>query len=72
MLNYLSFASIMGTILTFQQELPVLTREHTNGLYSFSAYYTAKIAIEIPVLALTPLLNALIVYFGIGLSVTGT
>ena len=39
-------------------------------MYHVSTYYTAKVMIETPILVITPLLYALIVYFGIGLTVS--
>lgn len=39
-------------------------------MYGVPAYYLAKILIETPILAFLPLLNAIIVYFGIGLTIT--
>jgi hypothetical protein len=41
-------------------------------MYSVTAYYLAKILIETPILALTPMIFALIVYFGIGLTITAS
>lgn len=39
-------------------------------MYSVSAYYLAKILVETPVLAATPMAFTLIVYFGMGLTIT--
>ena len=64
--------NMMGTILTFQAERPVFLREQANKMYSVSAYYVAKIAAETPVLAFTPMVFAIIVYFKIGLSITAS
>jgi ABC-type multidrug transport system permease subunit len=64
--------NLMGTILVFQQERPVFLREQANKMYSVTAYYLAKILIETPILALTPMIFALIVYFGIGLTITAS
>lgn len=41
-------------------------------MYTVTAYYLAKIIIETPILALTPMLFALIVYFGVGLTITAS
>ena len=60
----------MGTILTFQAERPVFLREQANKMYNVSSYYLAKIIVETPVLALTPMIFSVIVYFGIGLTIT--
>jgi ABC-2 type transporter len=40
-------------------------------MYSVGTYYLAKTLIETPVLLVTPMVFAVIVYFGIGLTVTG-
>jgi ATP-binding cassette, subfamily G (WHITE), eye pigment precursor transporter len=68
----LVFANMMGTILTFQDERPVFLREYTNRMYSVPAYYMAKVLLETPMMCFTPMLNAIIVYFGIGLTVTAS
>jgi ABC-2 type transporter len=41
-------------------------------MYSVGAYYLAKIVGETPVLALTPMIFSVIVYFKIGLTVTAS
>ena len=41
-------------------------------MYSVSTYYMAKTLSEAPVLLFTPIVFAVIVYFGIGLTITGT
>jgi len=41
-------------------------------MYGVPAYYLAKVVVESPVMALNPLLNAVIVYFGIGLTITAS
>lgn len=64
--------NLMGTILTFQNERPVFLREQANKMYTVAAYYLAKIVIETPVLALTPMLFSVIVYFKIGLTITAS
>ena len=62
--------NLMGTILTFQGERPVFLREQANQMYTVGAYYMAKIMIETPVLLLTPMIYSLIVYFGVGTTIT--
>ena len=39
-------------------------------MYPVAPYYISKVIIETPVLIFTPLLSAVIVYFGIGLTIT--
>lgn len=41
-------------------------------MYSVGSYYLAKIVAETPVLSLTPMVFAIIVYFKIGLSITAS
>lgn len=41
-------------------------------MYTVSAYYIAKIIVETPILALTPMLFAIITYFKIGLTITAS
>jgi ABC-type multidrug transport system permease subunit len=63
--------NMMGTIITFQPERPVFLREQANNMYSVSTYYLAKTLAEAPVLFFTPILFSCIVYFKIGLTITG-
>jgi len=41
-------------------------------MYSVTAYYIAKILIELPVLSFTPILFSVIVYFKIGLTISAS
>jgi ATP-binding cassette subfamily G (WHITE) protein 1 len=41
-------------------------------MYSVSAYYLAKIIIEVPVLSFIPILFSVMVYFKIGLTITAS
>jgi len=68
----MTFVNVMSTILIFQDERPVFLREFSNQMYGVPAYYLAKVIVETPVMALRPLVNAIIVYFGIGLTVTAS
>lgn len=45
-------------------------REYANKMYTVSTYYTAKVIQDTPILLVTPILYSLIVYFGIGLTIT--
>jgi len=72
MLVNMTFGNVLGTILVFQDERPVFLREFSNQMYGVPAYYLGKVLVETPVMALNPLLNAIIVYFGIGLTVTAS
>jgi ABC-type multidrug transport system permease subunit len=50
----------------------VFLREQANKMYTVGAYYLAKIAIETPVMLITPMLYSLIVYFGVGTTITAS
>ena len=63
--------NMMGTIITFQAERPVFLREQANNMYSVGTYYLAKTIVETPVLLISPMVFSVIVYFGVGLTVTG-
>jgi ABC-type multidrug transport system permease subunit len=63
--------NMMGTIITFQPERPVFLREQANNMYSVGTYYLAKTIVETPVLLISPMVFCVIVYFGVGLTVTG-
>ena len=41
-------------------------------MYEVGPYYSAKIVAETPVISLTPMLFAIIVYFKIGLTITAS
>jgi hypothetical protein len=60
----------MAEVLIFHEERPVFLRELANKMYVVSAYYLAKVMAEFPFLILTPLLLQILIYFGIGLTVT--
>lgn len=60
----------MGTILVFQDERPVFLREYSNQMYGVPAYYMGKVIVDTPMIIIQPLINAVIVYFGIGLTIT--
>jgi ABC-type multidrug transport system permease subunit len=64
--------AFMGTIGLFQNERPVFLREQANNMYSVSAYFNAKTLTEVPLTTLTPLLYTIIVYFGMGFTVTAS
>lgn len=41
-------------------------------MYSVGTYYLAKTIVETPVLLISPMVFCVIVYFGVGLTVTGS
>ena len=64
------FGNMMPTILTFQIERPVFLREQANRMYDVVPYYLAKLMIDIPVVGFVQFLFTIIIYFGIGMTVT--
>jgi hypothetical protein len=40
-------------------------------MYSVGTYYLAKTLVETPVMLLAPLVFSVVVYFGIGITITG-
>lgn len=66
--QYLS--NLLVTVLQFQEERPVFLREHANKMYSVSAYFWTKTIAQLPPIILTTILTSIIVYFGIGLTIT--
>ena len=64
--------NVNATILVFQDERPVFLREYAKQMYGVPAYYLAKVIMEMPMMIFLPLLNALIIYFGVGLTITAS
>ena len=56
----------IGSLLTFQLEREVFLREQANSLYSPYAYFLAKNAVEVPISIIAPLLQLIIIYWGVG------
>jgi hypothetical protein len=56
--------------LLFQEERPVFLRENANKMYSVSAYFSAKTISQMLPLIITSILYSVILYFGIGLTIT--
>lgn len=54
-----------STILVFQRERPVFLREQSNLMYDVMPYYLAKVALEMPVLIVGPLLMQLEIYWSV-------
>ncbi|CAL8109575.1 unnamed protein product [Orchesella dallaii] len=59
-LLFLTFASLMPTVLTFPSEIKLFFNERRNGWYTTPTYYIAKTVTEIPFQIIFP---ALYVYF---------
>ncbi len=57
---------MFGSLLTFQLEREVFIREQANKLYNPSAYFIAKNLVEIPGSLIAPMLQLLVMYWGVG------
>ena len=55
-----------ATVLEFQKERSVFIKEHASNLYSTGSYYASKLALELPLLFLLPLLELSLTFWGIG------
>ncbi|KAI1281957.1 ATP-binding cassette sub-family G member 4 [Halotydeus destructor] len=60
-LMFLSFTSMMPTILTIPKEIAVFRKEHTNGWYSVILYYLARLVVDLPFQFAFPTLYCVIV-----------
>ena len=61
----LLFLYELFTVLEFQKERAVFIREYYGRMYGSVIYYVSKLAVEIPMLILLPLLELLISFWGI-------
>eukprot|EP00347_Sterkiella_histriomuscorum_P007150 403350075 len=66
------YCHMQGNLLTFQEERPVFIREQANKMYNVGPYFAAKMILDLPVLVIQPLIWEIIVYFGVGLTVTAS
>ncbi len=51
-------------------EGPVVAKERARGWYKLSAYFFAKLASELPLVILLPILQGTVVYWTIGLAIS--
>ena len=56
------------TVIVFQAEKPIYTRERDSGMYDIWVYATTKFIAEMPIMLFVPFLFVLMTYFAIGLS----
>ncbi|ODN04903.1 ATP-binding cassette sub-family G member 1 [Orchesella cincta] len=61
-LLFLTFASLMPTVLTFSSEIKLFFNERRNGWYTTSTYYVAKTVTEIPFQILFPSMYVYFIY----------
>jgi ABC-type multidrug transport system permease subunit len=67
MVVFMQFMSNMfSNLLTFQLERPVFLREYANQMYSITPYYLTKMAVEIPILFIAPMIMQLLTFWAIG------
>lgn len=75
-LFFLSISNFMSSmspvILTFPLEKSVFLKEQGNKMYSVFSYFLSRNLVELPLLIIGPLLNALIVYWMIDLHPGGS
>jgi ATP-binding cassette subfamily G (WHITE) protein 1 len=65
-LQNLLFGYSVNNLSVFAAERQVFQREYRARLYGLPAYFLSKTLVEIPYLIITPLLYALLYYFGVG------
>uniref|UniRef100_T1KD81 ABC transporter domain-containing protein n=1 Tax=Tetranychus urticae TaxID=32264 RepID=T1KD81_TETUR len=61
-----NFSSIFIVAGTFCTEMPIILREHANGLYRTSVYYLAKLFSDLPWFIILPALTWSICYYSVG------
>ena len=54
-----------ATVMEFQKERGVFIREYTSNMYGTLAYYLSKLALELPLLIVLPLLENTLTFWGI-------
>lgn len=64
------FMHAMATVIVFQSERPVFLREQANEMYDVLPYYMAKTLMEFPISIIVPFINTIVIYFGVGTTVT--
>ncbi|KAG1665893.1 Protein white [Nymphon striatum] len=62
-----TFQNLFGVITVFCSELPLFLREHSDKLYSNSAYFISKTFAELPIFIIQPFIIVTVVYFMIDL-----
>ncbi|CAA2967144.1 ABC transporter G family member 21-like [Olea europaea var. sylvestris] len=61
------FFPLFNAVFTFPQERPMLTRELSSGMYRLSSYYLARIAGDLPMELVLPIIFTTITYWMSGL-----
>ena len=60
--------NFLPTVIVFQSEKPIYTREKDSGMYDIWIYATTKWLAEMPIMFLVPVLLDVCVYFSVGFS----
>ena len=55
-----------ATVMEFQTERNVFVRENASKLYTSFAYFSSKVALELPLLLVFPLLENVMIFWAIG------
>ena len=58
-----SFSNLFATINKYSFELPIMLREHRDGMYRVIAYFSAKTLIDLPLYILITFLYVTIIYW---------
>lgn len=61
------FNNAFNTLLVFIIEREIFLREQSNKLYGVFPYFISKNVVELPVVAINPLLATIILFFAFGL-----
>ena len=67
---FMSFATLFAALFTFPSEFRMMLKERASGMYRLSAFYTARVAADIPLDCFYPTLFVLVVYWFGGLRAT--
>lgn len=60
------FLNFLPTVIVFQGEKPIYTRERDSGLYHVWVYATTKLLAEMPIMLFVPLLLNVLLYWTVG------
>ena len=62
------FSAMFGVLMAFLNEREIFLREYSNRTYGVLSYFLAKNFVELPFLAIMPVIFSAITYFGVGLT----
>jgi len=63
LLTNASFSNMFSVINSFPAEIPILMREHKNGMYMILPYYLSKILVDLPFFIILPIISTSICYW---------